>query len=101
MTPDPPATPDAPVIARVRFLRSGAVICLDAARQRIESLCTPTGIYAARPHVPRILDAVRAQTPRPVLEEQRWGRFWPLTEMTLARFEGRDPVGDRLAVVNF
>lgn len=96
-----PPAPTGPAIARVRFLRSNAILSLDAKRQRIPELCTPAGIYAARPHVARILAAARAQAERPVLEEQRWGRFRPLTEGTLARFEARSPVGDRERVVSF
>lgn len=87
--------PTHPPIARVRFMRSGAILCLDANRQRIPELCCAPGIYLARRHVARILAAARAQAQPPVIEEQRYGRFRPLEEGTLARFEDRAAVGDR------
>jgi hypothetical protein len=87
------------LIARVRFLASGDIVSMDFDHQAIPALSAQGPVHRSRKHLARILDAARSQSPRPQLEENSYGRFRPLTEQTLAIFEGRDMVGERDAVV--
>jgi hypothetical protein len=65
----------------------------------IRELSARGPVHRSRKMLAEILAAARAQTPRPRLEEDSYGRFRPLTEQTLAVFEGRDMVRPRDAVV--
>jgi hypothetical protein len=85
-------------IARVRFYDVGDVVALDVNWQPIPGLVYRGPVRKAAPEVKRILAAARAQG-GVILQEQAWGRFLPLTENTLAVFEGRAPVGDRTRAV--
>ena len=91
--------PPARAIVRIRFLTSGDIVSMDASHQTIPEFSAAGPTHRSRKHLARILDAARSQSPRPQLEENSYGRFRPLTEQTLAIFEGRDMVGERDAAV--
>lgn len=86
-------------IARIRFFSCGDVVAIDKDWREIPGLVYRGPARKAAPEVARILAAARAQADPPILQAQEWGAFRPLTENTLAVFEGRDPVGDRMREV--
>lgn len=81
-------------VVLVRFYRSGEVACLDANRQTIRELSSRGPVRVSRAMLPAIKERLAEDAK---LVEQEWGKGWwpPLTERTLARFEGRAPVGDQ------
>lgn len=82
----------------MRFYGNGALWCQDKNRIPLYALSTDGPIVRSRELLPRVRAAV-AGCDGVQLIEQTFGGWVPLTERTLARFEGRDVVGDPARVV--